>query len=152
MRIIYEMSRFSNIREMDACIWVDPSSSRNGHYFKLYNRESPEKATRLSRIDFDAPKYIIHRDRLPLWKLDGREKKDLINFLDKQYPEERHTNWEHLVFLWNSEYLSQNGIDILKGKFFDGSYNKGEKYEIKNPNYIQSNIPRPDYMKLGTID
>ena len=142
-----EMSRVANMFELGACIWVDPSPNRNGHYFKLYDNLSPSRADRIARINYTEPRYEEHNTpgKEP-WVLTSDEIKSLIEFLNDtaEEPYNNYTNWQVAVYLWNYEYFSQKGIPIKLSKFFAGDYDK----IIQDKNFMASTIEIPDYTKL----
>ena len=68
-------------RNDDVLCTVNPGFGRIGDsYFKLYDSNSLRTATKVAKIKFTEPKYVIHRDEngLQPWIFNNREKKLLM--------------------------------------------------------------------------
>ena len=72
-------------RNDDVLCTVNPGVGRIGDsYFKLYDSNSLRTATKVARIKFTEPKYVIHKDEngLQPWIFNNREKKLLIEYVN----------------------------------------------------------------------
>jgi hypothetical protein len=139
-----EMSTIYKSKEYGIGVSVNPDSKRSGNpYFKFYNSSDYLSATKIIRIMFNKPDYIIHNNGKELWKLNSKEKKLLMDVL--HMPSKRYrgrTNWEAAKFDWNYEYLEEM-IDI--DEYFNGDYD--ELYK-NNPGYVNSTLSIPNYTNL----
>lgn len=140
-----EMATIYKSKEYGVCVAVNPDSGRSGNpYFKFFNNSDFRKATKIIRILFKKPDYVVHKDGKQLWKLNTKEKKLLIEILNtesKQY--KGYTNWEAAKFNWNYEYMEEL-LDIEE--YYAGNYD--ELYK-NNPGYVPSTLKMPDYNKLN---
>ena len=122
------------------CIEVNPDKQRLGNeYFKLYNARQWKKATKIARISFRKAKYIKHSDIFDDWVLANKEKKYLVEALQKQasMPYENYTNWQKAIILHNNE----KGLPMeqtLENKLAD----------LKYPKYLPIDLPMPNYLEL----
>ena len=123
---------------------VNPDSKRKGNpYFKFYNAVSRDKATKVIRILFRKPDYVIHTDSKKIWKLNSSDKKLLMKILNEPSSYYKNVNtWNAAKFDWNRESLEEN--------FYIEDYLNGE-YDNKfkdNINYLSSNLKMPDYTQI----
>ena len=126
-------------------VQVNPAEQyRGGDYFKVYDAVSEGSATRIARINFAYPIYTIHAPKWnrgkDYWYLNGREKRNLIEFLSNSnadHPE--YTNWQYAILEFN------------KGKRL--SYEQTKSNLLSNgklnfPNAIPYDLPMPNYLEL----
>lgn len=147
-KILMEMSRVANVREMDASIWVHPSSNRSGPYFKVYNSLSQTKATKCARIRFDIPKYEIHKATSKgSWELNTSEIKELMQFFNTKYNGFEYTNWDRCKWIWNDEIYSNMGVMLESFDYFSGKCDIDMDRE-KNKNYLRLDFGMPNYLEL----
>lgn len=122
------------------CIEVNPDKQRVGNeYFKLYNAKQWKKATKIARIAFRQAKTIKHKDIFDDWILTNKEKKYLVDALQKHasMPYENYTNWQKAIILHNNEKgLSME--ETLENKVND----------LKYPKYLPIDLPMPNYLEL----
>ena len=139
-----EMATIYKNREYGILVAVNPDSKRSGNpYFKFYNNVSYDKATKVVRILFNYPDYVLHKDRMELWKLNSKEKKLLIKILKEESDMyDGYTNWDIAKYEWSLEYLEE---PLNMAKYFKGEYDTIYK---NNPGYIPSTLKMPDYTKL----
>lgn len=139
-----EMATIYKSTEYGIMVAVNPDSNRNGNpYFKFYNSSNYRKATKVIRVLFKEPDYVIHSDNMDLWKITSKEVKLLIDILNKPSTRYKpHSNWVAAKFDWNYEYLEEllDINDYVKGLYDD-------KYK-NNPGYVPSTLKMPDYTKL----
>lgn len=85
-------------------------------YFKVYNNINPNKATKVARIKFRKPEYIIYdNNKINNWFLNSIEKRALMRILINQsilYPD--RTVWDELIRLFNKEMGSNSLPNDLK--------------------------------------
>ena len=66
-----EMATIYKSLEYGILVAVNPDSKRSGNpYFKFYNNVNYNKATKVIRILFNKADYVVHRDKIELWKLN----------------------------------------------------------------------------------
>lgn len=125
---------------------INPDSNRIGDpYFKMYNKPSWNKATKVARISFLEPKLIIHKSQgvQPWTNLTKQDIDDLNDYLDS--PWKNHpgfTIWDGLKYGWNEEW----GFEVGSEKeYIDGNYDELNK---NNPSYLPSTLEIPDYYQL----
>ena len=136
-----EMSTF--FRNDDVLCIVNPGFGRIGDsYFKLYDSNSLRTATKVARIKFTEPKYVIHKDEngLQPWIFNNREKKLLIEYLNLK---ENFYNRELTYFQ----------IAIVKHNFESGLGNSefdclNKTIELKNNKYLRLDLQIPNYLLL----
>ena len=151
---IESMAQIGIDRDAQMAYYVNPDPSRIGEpYFKVYDRESYVKSTRIARISFLEPRYIQHKDTKKPWILNHSEKRRLLQFLnDPSIKYSGASNWEYALYQWNNEHLLLNEAynkKIYKDEidaYIRGFYDIEEN--LDNPSYLPSNLPVPDYMKL----
>ena len=120
---------------------VNPDRNRQGlEYFKLYNNVNWSKATKVARIEFRKPNYVLHtnKDGKENWKLNNREKIALIKALkmdSEDYP--GYSNYQAAIIHFNRE----KGLSANKTK--ENLIN-----DLKYPKFLPIDLPMPDYMKL----
>lgn len=144
IEVLEEMATIYKSKEYGILVAVNPDSHRTGNpYFKFFNSHDFFKATKVIRILFNEPDYVVHKDGKELWNLNSKDKKLLIKILNqksKHYPS--YTNWQVSKFDWNSEYLEEMlNID----EYYNGEYDDIYK---DDPGYIPSTLEMPDYMNL----
>ena len=139
-----EMAIVFKSREYSILIAVNPDSHRQGDpYFKFLNNSNYQRATKIIRILFNRCDYVIHNDGKELWHLSNKDKKLLIEILNKRSTKYKdYTNWEAAKFDWNLEYLEEM-LDI--DEYYKGNYD--DKYR-DDKGYIISTLKMPDYMNL----
>lgn len=125
-------------------IAVNPDQKRKGdEYFKIYNSTSISKASKMIRVSFRKPKYVIHyKDSQDFWKFNSKEKKILIDILTSKSKMRKpdggyYTNWEFAILAFNNEI----GYD----------YEKTEENTVDNlkyPDALPIDLPMPDYKVL----
>jgi hypothetical protein len=129
------------------CIIVNRKEFRKGNpYFKVFNHNSYVRATKVARISFLEPKYIIHKDRKENWILNGDEKEQLIDLLELPSTNtfrngKKLTNWQKAM----AQYNLENGLI--------GDIEDAEDCLLKNTkNFHTQPLPidlkMPDYTKL----
>ena len=150
IRLIYEeyleeMATIYKSKEYGIGVAVNPDSRRSGNsYFKFYNNPELPKATKIIRILFKNPDYIIHHDEKQLWKLNSKEKKLLIKVLKEESVRyDGYTNWDIAKYDWNCEYLEEQ---LNMKKYFNGDY---ENIYSENPGYVPFDLKMPDYSKIN---
>lgn len=99
---VYAMTSVYTADDYNITFQVNPTESRIGeHYFKVYNSFSVSAASKIARISFDEPRYIIHKDnqgKCP-WFLDSASKKNMIMLLSKN----NYSVWKKLIVNFNKE-------------------------------------------------
>lgn len=95
----YNMSLVINLYFKD--IIID-----GNEYFKVYNNINPNKATKVARIKFRKPEYIIYDNNngIENWFLNSIEKRSLMRILispSSLYPD--RIVWNELIRLFNKE-------------------------------------------------
>lgn len=143
-----EMAHVRRDRKQDfILLGVNPDRNHTGDpYFKFYDRESWQKATKVARISFLSPKLISHNSgRIKPWtQLSKNDIENLHDYLDSPYRQDsRLTVWDALKYSWNYEFGFYMG-DIY-------SYLRGDWDEdhCDHPSYIKSTLECPDYFPIA---
>lgn len=131
-------------------IAVNPDPSRGWYgeeYFKAYNNDNARKAEKVIRIKFRAPEYVFHKnnDGKKDWILNSKEKKKLINLLQKPSKFNNLTNWQYAILQFNLEAFDINVDDCLTL-----TIEKQEQMDKNNPQkyYLPIDLEMPDYTDL----
>lgn len=118
---------------------VNPDSGRLGlEYFKIYNNFQWKTATKIARIEFRKPEYVIHTSNKENWVLNSHERKTLVKLL--QMPSRLNnnfTNFQMAIIQFNLE----KGLDVdstLENKIDNLIY----------PDYLPIDLPIPNYLEL----
>ena len=83
---LFEMATVHRDFKYDVSLEVNPDSNRVGNpYFKFYNNSNYMHATSVIRILFGSPSYTHHKKGKPLWEIDARDKKILVQLLKESY-------------------------------------------------------------------
>lgn len=132
-------------------IAVNPDSSRgwyNEEYFKVYNNDNARKADKVIRIKFRSAQYVYHKnsDGKQDWKLNSKERKQLIDLLNKQSKLPGFTNWQYAIIQFNTEAYMDENPEIFKTLTIE----KQENMDENNPQkyYLPIDLEMPDYTKL----
>lgn len=138
-------------------IGVDSSPNYIGNpYFKFYNSDSVESATRVARISFLTPRYVYHRsESLPPLILNSKQRKILMAYMNEWCDEDGYdelTNWEYSIIMHNREATNVP----WKGrqwKRFNYQYIRSHQYEInhtypKLKRALPIDLPMPNYLLL----
>lgn len=137
------------------CLQVNPDQNSKTEYFKFFNNVSWVKATKLCRISFREPKYIIHTNshKVDDWLLTKKEQKYLIKVLwsdSKKY--KGYSVWQALIIDYNAErYSLPNDISekltITKQQKLARHVNLSE-VEGLMVQALPIDLPMPNYLKL----
>lgn len=127
-------------KEENMSVAVNPDANRNKvntEYFKVYNNEFPDKATKIARIKFRTCEYVIHNNngRKTVWFPDRDEIRNLVRILN--YPSAKDkgfTVWQSLILSFNFE----NGLD------FEATQNN-RSVNPAYPDYLPIDLEIPDY-------
>jgi hypothetical protein len=90
-------------------MYVNPDLNRVGNeYFKFCNDASWSKATKMCRISFRSPAYVIHTNsrKVSDWTLNAKEKKYLVRVLNSKSDDTTLTVWQALIVDYNKERYS----------------------------------------------
>lgn len=146
----YQLNEMASIYNGDALsIIVNPDSTRNHYtveYFKAFHGKSFRKATDICRIKFRTPEYIIHKSGRENFKLNTRDKKELLRIFN--LPSEiydNYTMWQDCIMQFNHEayHISFKECIKLTQEYLD-------TLEENNPmkKYLPIDLPMPNYMEL----
>lgn len=107
-------------------------------YFKVFNSSSYTKATKIARISFLEPKYIVHNMNYGMenWILNSKEKQNLITMLTTEV--DGISNWKFAILQYNLENNIQRDEQL-----------KLSNEDIIKRNGLPLNTPIPDYSKLA---
>lgn len=128
-------------KSSNKCCWVENPTGYNNKYFKYVNSFSYIKGDHMARISLLQPKYLEHKvmEGKKHWKLSNKEKKELINNMEKQnktFP--KYTNWQITLAQYNMDNFGIDIIDTLNNNFDMQEY----------PDAFTIDYPMPDYMQL----
>lgn len=143
-------------RIANCSMYVNPDINRIGNeYFKFCNNASWSKATKLCRISFNKPQYIVHTNsrKVDNWILTAKEKKYLVRTLlstSKKYV--GLTVWQSLIVDYNAERYSfdlQECKDITLAVQY-GLVAKAKLTELERAmlHALPFDLPMPNYLNL----
>lgn len=124
-------------------------------YFKVYNHENVDNATKVARLHFKDSGMEYHKDPLgkEVWELDNDEIKKIIELLKMPSGYGWRNNWQMLCYQWNNHNLgwdySNNyynlGAQDLK-KYFTKKYDRyyAKDMEAFELTYVPSTQEMPD--------
>ena len=139
--VLDEMSIAWNDREANRCCWVENPTGYNNKYFKYVDCFTYAKGKYLARISMLGPRYLDHRnsDGKKAWKLNTKEKKELIELMNRPSRENPNiTNWQLTICQYNLD-----NFGIYKDETVSGNIDKS-----KFPKALDINMPMPNYMEL----
>lgn len=128
--------------------------SENTAYFKWANSESFGKATKIARIKFALPEYIIHyKNSNSNAELNRDQKKLLVKLLSNKISVKNYnklpyelqeivnTEWKFLIYLYNKQFGHSPEIML---NYLDMSA------PVQNlpMNFVRLTLPMPDYRNL----
>lgn len=136
-----EMSMAWVNKNSNTCCWIENPTSYKNDYFKYFNSFSYRKADKVARISLVKPEYLEHKnyDGKETWKLNSKEKKDLIDFMNKESKVHKNlTNWQVTLVQYNFDNYYIDPQDTINSTFNLADY----------PDAFSINHKMPDYMKL----
>lgn len=135
-------------------MYVNPDLNRVGNeYFKFCNDASWSKATKLCRISFRAPKYIVHTNsrKVSDWTLNAKEKKYLVRVLNSKSDDTTLTVWQALIVDYNKErYSLPASVTKQLTKQKQQELSKGVITDLVDRmiHALPIDLPMPNYLKL----
>ena len=96
-------------------------------YFKVFNNTQYDSASKITRIRFKSPTYIIHLNQV--WDLNNKEKKILIRILNSRYTGVKFDNDQTVATVWDALIRDFNS-------------------QVKQRDYLPLDLKMPDYRKL----
>lgn len=143
-------------RVANCSMYVNPDLNRIGNeYFKFCNNASWSKATKLCRISFNKPQYIIHTNskKVSDWTLTAKEKRYLVRtLLSKSRKYINLTVWQALIVDYNTERYSLD-LDECKCITIAVQYKLVAKRELNEfertmLHALPIDLRMPNYLKL----
>lgn len=137
--ILLEFATVYTGEDIPLKIIVSVDENRIGNpYFKVFNANDFKKATKMARISFLEPKYVIHSMNYGKenWVLNSKEKKLLINALTS-LADINCTVWQSAVIDYNREH----GVSIFKQR-------QMTKEQLIEKHLLPLDLEMPDYTKL----
>ena len=126
---------------------LDSNQTRLGEpYFKFYNAFTYRKATKVARISFLEPRYVIHRGYPFHFKLDAVQKQALMKFLTapaKGLFPDSFTNWQAALVTYNVQ-----NIDYQFRQWYDFDANELRKARGRMRFALPIDLPMPNYLLL----
>ena len=133
-----EMATVYRDKDKKQLCQVNPDKGRQClEYFKLYDSDSFDKVTKIARISFREPKYVIHKNDRGFddWKLNVTDKQNLKTLLEQQSDKyEGYTNFQAAIIDFNME----KGLNVSQTK---ENFVENPKY----PKYLPIDLPMPNY-------
>ena len=154
--LIEAMAQTYTDRANNCSMYVNPDLNRIGNeYFKFCNSISWNKATKLCRISFNKPQYIIHTNsrKVSDWTLNTKEKKYLVKtLLSKSKKYAGLTVWQALIVDYNGERYSFD-LEECKGITLSVQYALVAKLELTELerfmlHALPIDLPMPNYLNL----
>lgn len=146
--VLTEFATVARASDLNICAAVNPDNKRNLYgmeYFKVYNHCDPTKASKIARIKFRSPDYVIHRNNKNMknWILNSKEIKNLMILLNspcKKHP--KFSVWQGLILDFNYE----TGLDYENTKANRENVEKNEKIKkLQYPKYLPIDLKIPNY-------
>lgn len=145
--ILTEFATVARASDLNICVAVNPDSKRNlygAEYFKIYNHYDPTRASKIARIKFRSPDYVIHTNSKGMknWVLNSKEIGDLMKLLKR--PCKKHSGfsvWQGLILDFNYE----TGLDYEKTKVNKEVEEDKKVEELKYPEYLPIDLKIPNY-------
>ena len=137
---LFEMATVYTGVNVPIKIFVSYDEKRIGNqYFKVINAKRFESATKMARISFEEPKYIIHSKNYgkDIWFLDSHERRLLVSILETKQ-KNGLTYGEEAIIQYNSECLGINR---------DNQYDMTAE-QLRDLHGLPLNTPMPDYTLL----
>ena len=135
------------------CAWTEGPMHSENRYFKYYNSDSPDMATKVARIRIDRPEYVggTHMEKnsqgkVEKWILSDKDKKTFIQLLNSPSDDnDGCTKWQDILIRWNRDNF---GIPAKKtiANQIDGYQAKPGLLDECKPFPID--FPMPDYTQL----
>ena len=136
-------------RHIAVCAWVENPMIVDNRYFKYYNSQFYDTATKVARIRMNKADYVggIHKEKgLEKWNLTHREKQYLVKILSS--PSEDHkgfNRWQDVIITYNRDNFHLSAEDTIKGKFDKAQCSPNMPKHIKP---FPIDYPMPDYLQL----
>ena len=132
--ILTDFSTVARDYDLNVSLVINPDMNRNSkntEYFKLYNNSRPDNASRIARIKFRSPEYVVCHNNggKENWFLNPAEKNMLMKILNQ--PCEKHT-----------------GFSVWQGLILDFNWETGLDYESTKKNKQSGNMPYPEYLPI----
>ena len=145
--ILTEFATVKRDRNLNICVAVNPDRHRNlknMEYFKIYNHTDHLRATKIARIKFRAPEYVIHNNRKGVenWFLNSKDIKNMIQVLNSpsdNYP--GFTTWQGLILNFNYESGDLDFEETKKNVQDNGK-------TLPHPDFLPIDLPIPDYQNF----
>ena len=140
---LHEFATVARDSNLNMSVAVNPDRNlKNIEYFKVYNHAKPQRATKIARIQFRCPEYIIHNNnrKLKNWTLTSDDKTSLLKLLNSESKKDiipQITVWQSLIISFNYE-MGLDTADTLKNKY----------KKLVYPDFLPIDLPIPDYRKL----
>ncbi|MDE6833584.1 MAG: hypothetical protein K2J39_04985 [Ruminococcus sp.] len=143
--VLTEFSTVARDYGLNVSLVINPDKSRNlknAEYFKLYNNSRPDNASKIARIKFRSPEYVIHHNNGSKnnWFLNTAEKNMLMQLL--RQPCKKHNGfsiWQGLILDFNWE----TGLD------YEGTKGNNQSGNMPYPEYLPIDLKIPDYLELS---
>ena len=145
--VLTEFSTVARDYGLNVSLVINPDKNRNlknTEYFKFYNNARPDNASKIARIKFRSPEYVIHHKNRGKenWFLNPAEKNILMKLLNQ--PCEKHTRfsiWQGLILDFNYE----TGLDYKETK----KNKQISRFGMPHPDYLPIDLKIPDYSELS---
>lgn len=139
--ILTQFTTVARDYNLNISLVINPDKNQNlnnTEYFKFYNNANPDKASKIARIKFRLPEYIIYHNNggKENWFLDSEEKKILMEILRQpceKYPE--FSIWQGLI----SDFNWETGLDRSETK-------KNSISDMLYPDFLPIDLKIPDYL------
>lgn len=140
------------------CVTVNPDQKRSGVcYLKYFNSSSYTSADKVIRVSLLEPRVIFHknRDGKKTWRINSKDKKNLVEFLKRNSKDWVGTdNWHSVLYHWNNELgliddvvpeEFNSAIEAFVAGYFD------TKENLSHPSYVPSYLEMPDYTLIPEV-
>lgn len=136
------------------CAWTEGPMSVENRYFKFYNSDSPDMASKVARIRIDRAEYVggLHKEqnsqgKVEKWILTEREKRILVKLLQSNSDDnDGCTKWQDILIRWNRDNFSIPAKATISNQIQNYQAKPGLLDNLKP---FPIDYPMPDYTKLG---
>lgn len=135
------------------CAWTEGPMNAENRYFKFYDSDSPDMASKVARIRIDRAEYVggDHKEKnsqgkVEKWILSDKDKKILLTLLKSPSDDNDNcTKWQDILIRWNRDNFGIPAKKTISGEI-EGYQAKPGLLDDCKPFPID--YPMPDYNKL----
>lgn len=136
------------------CVWTEGPMHAENRYFKFYDSDSPDDATKVARIRIDRAEYVggqhnetNSRGKLENWILSQKEKRIFLILLNSPSDDNEGCNkWQDILIRWNRDNFGIPARKTISGEIQGYQAKPGLLDDCKP---FPIDYPMPNYMELN---